>query len=111
MAQNVADVVSSIEVWATLLLAAASFGLSVWAFVDAATRRADAFLAVNRLSKTAWLVILAVATLVAAASVSLSLFLTLIALGAALVYLLGTRPKIREVTAGSRTNQGPYGPW
>lgn len=108
----VGSVVSQIEVWSAFAVGFLALGVDLWALVDAATRRTDAFPAVNRLSKVVWLVILGVATLVAGALLTLgSIFLSLIALGAGLVYLLDTRPKIREVTAGSRTRQGPYGPW
>lgn len=112
MPGTVGSVVGSIEFWAAFAIGVLALGVDVWALIDAVTRRADAFPAVNRLTKVVWLIILAVATLVAAALISVgSLFLSLIALAAGLVYLLDTRPKIREITAAPRTRQGPYGPW
>lgn len=108
----VGEVVSAIELWASLAVAVLALGVDVWALIDALTRRSDAFPAVNRLSKVVWLIILGVATLVAAALLTLgSVFLSLIALAAGLVYLLDTRTKIKEVTAASRNRQGPYNPW
>ncbi len=108
----VGTVVSEIEMWAAVAVGVLALVVDLWAVVDASTRRADAFVAVNRLSKVAWLVILGVATLVAAALLTLgSIFLSLLALAAGLVYLLDTRPKIREVTPAPRDRQGPYGPW
>jgi hypothetical protein len=112
MPGTVGSVVGSIEGWAALAIGILAFGVCLWGLIDALTRRADAFAAVNRLTKVVWLIILGVATLVAAALITVgSLFLSLIALAAGLVYLLDTRPKIREITAAPRTHQGPYGPW
>lgn len=112
MPGTVGSVVGSIEFWASYAIGVLALGVDVWGLIDALTRRADAFPAVNRLTKVVWLIILGVATLVAAALISVgSLFLSLIALAAGLVYLLDTRPKIREVTAAPRGRQGPYGPW
>lgn len=113
---SVGSVVNGIEYWAALLIGLAAVGVDVWALVDSLTRRSDAFPAVNRLTKVIWVVILAVASLVAAAVLTVgSLFLSLIALAAGMLYLLDTRPRIKEITGGGaggrRQNQGPYGPW
>ena len=78
----------------------AVFGAVVYAFVHAAMQRPDAYPAVDKLTKPAWLAILGVAGL-------LSLLLTgglgaVIAAVAAGVYLVDVRPKLLEVQGKSR---------
>jgi hypothetical protein len=76
----------------------------VWAFIDAATRPAAAFVAAGKLTKPTWLLILGVS----AVCVLLSI-LALVALIASIVYFVDVRPRVREYGQGPRT--GPYGPW
>ena len=106
-------------VWA---LAVIAFGLEVFALVDAARTRKDAFVATGKQTKTLWLIILAVA--VALGFIALPLgggllsplgFLPVIAVVAAAVYLTDVRPAVRQIRGGGGggggRNAGPYGPW
>jgi len=87
----------------------ALLGLKVFALVDAAIRREDAYRATSKQSKPFWLIILAVAV---ALDVFLgSLMFSLIGLVAAIVYLVDVRPAVRSVTPPRRKrNQGGTGP-
>ena len=96
-----------------LALAVVAFGVEAWAFIDAITRPASAYLAAGKLTKTKWLLILGVAFvlgLYSAAYGGAIGFLSLIAFVAAGVYLSDVRPKVKEFRK-SGTHSGPYGPW
>ena len=96
-------------------LAVAAFVVEAWAFVDAIMRPAPAYLAAGKLTKPIWLIILGVAFvlgLYSAAYGGVTGFLSVLAFVAAAIYLADVRPKVREFRkSGSRTHQGPYGPW
>jgi hypothetical protein len=98
-----------------LALAVVAFGVEAWAFIDAITRPAPAYLAAGKLTKTKWLLILGIAFvlgLYAAAYGSAIGFLSVIAFVAAAVYLSDVRPKVKEFRKGrSSSSSGPYGPW
>ncbi|WP_035802686.1 DUF2516 family protein [Kitasatospora mediocidica] len=88
----------------------------LFAFVDAALRRDDAYRAADKKSKRFWLVILGLALgvdLLFGASVLAPL--ALVGLVAAIVYMVDVRPAIKQLTdgrgGGGRRNIGPYGPW
>ena len=74
-------------------------GFAIYAFVNAAMQRPDAYAAAEKLTKPVWLVILGVAGLLA-----FFLGITGIAIGAvaAGVYLVDVRPKLLEVQGKSR---------
>lgn len=84
-----------------LVLGIACIVLAVWAVIDAATRRADAFPAIGRQTKNFWLIILGLAVAVLIWFGVLSFF-GLPAVAAAIVYLVDVRPKLAEVTRGPR---------
>ncbi len=77
----------------------AVFGTAVYAFVHAAMQRPDAYPAVDKLTKPAWLAILGVAGLL---SLLLGVIGTVIAAVATGVYLVDVRPKLLEVQGKSR---------
>ncbi len=90
-----------------------------FAFIDAATRREDAYRAADKKSKPFWLILLGIALgldLIFGANFTTS-FLTLGGLVAAIVYVVDVRPAIKALTdgrggrGGDRRNTGPYGPW
>ena len=94
-----------------------AFGMEVFALVDAARQRSDAFVAQGKLTKQLWLIILGVATAlgfialpppVGAGFTSSLGFLSIAAVVAAGVYLTDVRPKVRQSRGG---RSGPYGPW
>lgn len=72
--------------------------LKVWALVDACTRWAPAFPAAGKLTKVAWIVILAASAVLG----GLSVFglLGLVGTVAAVVYLVDVRPAVRELGSG-----------
>lgn len=85
-----------------LALGLALLALKLWALVDACLRPPAAFPAAGKLTKLAWIAILAAAVLLGGASV-LSLF-GLLGIVAAVVYLVDVRPAVRALRPG-----GPWG--
>ncbi|KAA8957719.1 MAG: DUF2516 family protein [Mycobacterium sp.] len=73
--------------------------MTLYAFVDAATQRPDAYTAADKLTKPVWLAILG-------AAMPLDWFLGMFGIVAAAcaagVYLADVRPKLREVQGKSR---------
>ena len=106
-----ASLVFSIQSWISLALTIAALAIEVWAFIEAARSRPAAYPAVNRLSRTLWLVILGVAALLTVVSLGRIGILALIGAGVAIFYLVDVRPKVREVTPTGRTDDGPYAGW
>ena len=84
------------------LLGLGALALKIWALVDAGTRPAPAFVATGKLSKVAWVAILAAALLLGWDDFD-SLF-GLLGTVAAIVYLVDVRPAVRELRSG-----GPWG--
>ncbi len=77
---------------------------AVFAFIDAATRRSDAFPAIDRKTKQFWLLILGLGVLAQIVFPALSggilSILGLAGIVAAIVYLVDVRRKIIEITGG-----------
>ncbi|WP_329134919.1 DUF2516 family protein [Streptomyces sp. NBC_01476] len=106
----------------------ALFLFAVFAFVDAAIRREDAYRATGKRTKTFWLVVLGIAAVVMK-FLSIISILPLIGLVAVIVYMVDVRPAIREITGagprrgfrgirrggprsgGGSSSDGPYGPY
>jgi hypothetical protein len=85
-----------------LLLNAGALVLLVWAFIDSATRRKEAFPAIGTLPKPGWMIILGlVALLVGFTLYDPNLLLMMIGYAAALIYLLDVRRGIRDLAQGS----------
>jgi hypothetical protein len=100
------------------VLALVALGLELWALVDCARHRANAFEATGKRTKTFWLALTGGATLVGLISLSASggLFGTLGLFGlaavvAASVYLADVRPAVKDAGRGGSRSTGPYGPW
>ncbi len=97
-----------------LALGLAAFAVEAWAFIDAITRPAQAFVATGKQTKPLWLIILGVAAVVglygAVYGVGPVSILPVAASVAAAIYLADVRPKVREFKSGG-TSSGPYGPW
>ncbi len=91
-----------------LFFALAQFLLALFALVDAAIRRADAYPAAGKLQKHWWLLILGVAVLLTVGFPSPLGLSGLAATIASIVYLVDVRPAIQQVTRGGSGN-GPYG--
>ncbi|MCW2837337.1 MAG: hypothetical protein JWQ15_1451 [Marmoricola sp.] len=85
----------------SMILLVASFALlavKIWAFVDALSRPAEAYVAAGKLTKQAWLLILGLT--VASSLVwgsPLSIF-SIVGTVAAFVYLLDAKPALASVT-------------
>lgn len=92
---------------ANLLLFVLDLGLLVlagWALADAAVRPAAAFPAAGKLTKAAWVGILAVCFLFTLLGAGILGFIGIAVAVATLVYLLDVRPAVRELKPG-----GPWG--
>ncbi len=96
-------------------LGVAAFVVEAWAFIDAIIRPAQAFVAVGKLKKVIWLIILGVAFvlgLYTAVYGGIVGILSVAAFVAAAIYLADVRPKVRDFRrGGSNSRMGPYGPW
>jgi Protein of unknown function (DUF2516) len=99
-----------------MLLGLALFGLELFAFVDAAIRPAQAYIAVSKQTKQFWLVLIGLSSWITLVFGPLGLFgLGLVGIIASGVYLLDVRPALKEVGGGrgrgGNQHMGPYGPW
>lgn len=100
------------------------FLFALFAFVDAAIHREDAYRAADKNTKAFWLIILGIAAAVMKLFSILS-FLPIIGLVAVIVYMVDVRPALREVSGrgrggnrpfrnrrgGGSSSDGPYGPY
>ena len=82
----------------------AGIPVGVFAFVHALLQRADAFTAIDRMTKPAWLGITGGSTLalVLFSFPSFTMMFWIAALVAALVYIVDVRPRLIEVQRGNR---------
>lgn len=106
------------------LISWALFLLALFAFVDAAVHREDAYRAASKNNKGFWLIILGISAVVMKLFPILS-FLPVIGLVAVIVYMVDVRPAVREVSGrgggaarrlrgrnrGGSSSDGPYGPY
>ena len=78
-----------------LVLGLGALGLKVWALVDACIRPQAAYVAAGKLTKLAWVAILAAAVLLGRTSI-FGIF-GLLGIVAAIVYLVDVRPAIKSL--------------
>jgi len=99
----------TVVAWVTFAIVVVSIVVEGSAFVHCATRRADAFPVVGRLSKAVWMLITGAAfafTMLTGASYAafgggfLTTIIAFVGLACSLVYLLDLRPALRDVTEG-----------
>ena len=90
----------AIEGAVLLVLSLALFGVKALAFVDATTRSAEVFPAIDRQTKGFWMLILGLFLLQHLIFWDVVGLLTLIGTIAALVYVLDVRPAARALTRG-----------
>lgn len=88
------QVQSAFMLLATMVL----FVFQAWAFLDAAARRPDAFVAADKLTKPAWLIILGLAVVAHMLIWNPLSFLNLIGAVASIVYVVDVRPAVRALT-------------
>ena len=81
-----------------MLVTIGLFVIQAWAFVDAVSHRPEAFVAADKLTKPAWLIILGIALVAHMLIWSPVSFLNLIGAVAAIVYIVDARPALRAVT-------------
>lgn len=81
-----------------LMLTLVLFVFQAWAFIDAVARRPDAFVAADKLTKPAWLIILGLALAAHMLIWNPLSFLNLIGAVAAIVYVVDARPAMRALT-------------
>lgn len=109
------DVFADFQGLLILGLATAAVVLKVYALIDALRVNADAFPAAGKLTKPLWLTFLGVALATEVAFFPLRvIFLSIIGVVAAAVYVVDVRPAVRAMGGGRRgrdRNEGPYGPW
>jgi hypothetical protein len=99
-----------------VLISLVLLGMAVFAFIDAAMRRADAYPAADKKTKPFWMIILGLTVVINLPVIGLSMiFLQVIGLIATIVYLVDVRPALRGVSGprrgGGSSSDGPYGPW
>ena len=92
---------------AFLVIRLAIVVVCVWALVDCLRRPERAFAMTGKQTKQIWAAITGAAALFALLG-----FFALVALVAAIVYLVDVRPAVRQVSGdGPERHSGPYGPW
>lgn len=106
------------------LISLALFVFALFAFIDAAFRREDAYRAADKNTKAFWLIILGIAAVVMKLF-SIMSFLPVIGLIAVIVYMVDVRPALRGISGrpgrirrlgrgrghGGSSSDGPYGPY
>ena len=123
--------------WGLFGLTVAMLLFKVFALVDAAIRRSDAYTAVDKQTKVFWVLILAIAVAVFFLPVAfMGQMLSLLGMVAAIVYVVDVRPRVRAIAPrrsgklgggfgrsgfgklgrskkkdDERNHMGPYGPW
>ena len=98
-----------------LVIGLVILGMAVAAFLFAATAREDAYHAADKQTKKFWLIILGI-NLVLNLVLPGMLFLLVIGLVAAIVFMVDVRPALRQVSGGGgrrggSSSDGPYGPY
>lgn len=93
-----------LQFWIEMALWWASIPVGIYAFGHAAMQRADAFTAVDKLTKPAWLGISgggALALVLSRGLLGAGAIFWIAGLVAVLVYIVDVRPKVTEVQKGS----------
>lgn len=109
----------AVQGYAMLALGVAAFAAALFCLIDAARNPAEAFTAAGKLSKTWWLAITAISTLVAFVAMGNFMgggFFVIIAVVAIGVYLADVRPALKSIAPSIRRRKsaggnGPYGSW
>lgn len=96
-----------------LLITMVMLAMAVFAFIDGAMRRKDAYPAAGKQTKVFWLIILGLTIPVNYFQI---LFLQIAGLIATIVYIVDVRPALKQVMGGGprfggSSSDGPYGPF
>jgi asparagine N-glycosylation enzyme membrane subunit Stt3 len=81
-----------------LLISVVLFGFQAWAFLDAVARRPDVFVAAEKMTKPAWMLILGIALVAHMLIWSPVSLLNLLGAVAAIVYIVDARPAMQSLT-------------
>lgn len=114
--------VGTLQLIVLLVMALVAFGLEVFALVDAARHRPDAYVAAGKRTKGFWVAILGVATAFGFVVIPQPIgigggflgplgFISLIGVVAAAVYLTDVRPAVQQMRGRGGGRSGPYGPY
>lgn len=97
-----------------LILGVAAFAMELFALIDAARHRPDAYVAAGKRTKTFWVAITAVCVAIGFLSIQnpVGIFGVAAVVGGA-IYLADVRPALQRVSGRGHgsSHQGPYGPW
>jgi hypothetical protein len=103
---------AQLQQWIVLGLSIVALGVELYALLDCVRRRADAFPAAGKRTKSFWLLVTGVAALLGFVGIGRGLgFLAIVAVVAAGVYLADVKPALDQVMGRGNGNTGPYGPW
>lgn len=94
------------------LISLVLLAMAVFAFIDGAMRRTDAYTAASKQTKPFWLIILG---LTIPANIFMLSILQIAGLIATIVYIVDVRPALKQITGGGpswgSSSDGPYGPF
>lgn len=111
------NIIQFVQQWLFLLLSLIVLGVAVWALIDCLRAKPVEFQRAFKRTKGFWTGITIGAAAVAFLSIpypwglGFPIFLQLIAVTAAAVYLADVRPALKDARRGGNRNSGPYGPW
>lgn len=106
------SLVVSVQYFIGVALSLAALIVEAWALVSALRSPAAAFGVVGRLSKRVWVVILLVAVAFTVFSFgSPTGLISLIGAAAAIIFLVDTRVKLRDVVPDRPAREDPYAGW
>ncbi|OEU87457.1 hypothetical protein DB35_23310 [Streptomyces abyssalis] len=96
-----------------LIITLVLLAMAVFAFIDGAMRRTDAYTAAGKQTKVFWLIILG---LTLPANYFQIVFLQIAGAIATIVYIVDVRPALKQVMGGGpkwggSSSDGPYGPF
>ncbi len=92
------DSILAVPAYLQLILLVVMVVLKGWALVDAFTHSADAYVAGDKLTKNAWLIILGITFVAQIAWLDPINLINLAGVVAAIVYLVDVRPTLRALT-------------
>ena len=100
------------QYYLVLAISVVALGLEVFALIDAARHRPDAYVAAGKRTKQFWLAVTGGGALLGFISLGWGLgFLAIAGIVIAGVYLADVRPALRQIMGGNGQRMGPYGPW
>ena len=106
------SLIALIQHYLVLAIIVIALGLEIFALIDAARHRPDAYVAAGKRTKQFWLAVTGGGVLVGFLAIGGRLgFLAIAGIVIAGVYLADVRPALRQVSGGNGQRMGPYGPW